>query len=111
MANSCILNQVAQASNAGTIRLRAENIDTTVLTRAQREFYNENGYLVLPDALTAKQAVESLEEARSVMKRISEGGEGIKRYDASSGGGEMPSPIGRVLATFETGQSPNLLHL
>lgn len=111
MANLCILNQVAQASNAGTIRLRAETTDPTILTQAQREFYNENGYLVLPNALTAKQAAESLEEARSVMKCISEGGEGIIRHEASSGEEEMPSPIGRVLATFETGQSPNLLHL
>ena len=109
MANSCILNQAAQAYNAGTIRLCAETTVPTVLTQAQREFYNENGYLVLPNALTAKLAAESLEEVCGVMKCISEGGEGVIRHDASSGEGEIPSPIGRVLVTFETGQSPNLL--
>lgn len=67
--------------------------------------YNRNGYLVLPDALTAAEAAGLLEEVRHVMKRISEGGKGITRHDVSGSGVKGLSPVGRVLATFEPGQS------
>lgn len=41
------------------------------------------------------------------MKRISKGGDGITRHNVPTSGGKRPSPIGRVLATFETGQYEN----
>ena len=75
------------------------------LTRAQCESYNKDGYLVLPDAFPADQPTELLEEAYDVMKRVTQGGEGVTRHDLSgSVVEERPSPIGRVLATFEPGQ-------
>ncbi|KAL9106365.1 MAG: hypothetical protein Q9187_008568 [Circinaria calcarea] len=93
-----------QSLEAGTIRLRAESPNVQGLTAAQCEVYNRNGYLVLPDALTAAEAAGLLEEARHVMKRISEGGKGFTRHDVSGSGVKGLSPVGRVLATFESGQ-------
>lgn len=83
--------------------MRDERQPLQILSQAQCESYNKNGYLILPDALTVDQATELLGDARDVMKRISEGGEGIIRHDISGSGAKKLSPIGRVLATFEPG--------
>lgn len=45
------------------------------------------------------------------MKRISEGGEGIIRHNISGSGENAPSPIGRILATFEPGWSRFIPHV
>ncbi|KAL8906254.1 MAG: hypothetical protein Q9171_006341 [Xanthocarpia ochracea] len=90
-------------SNGGFIRLLGDDSPRGVLTQAQRASYDKNGYIILPDAVPDSQGTELLEEARNVMQRIFTGGEGIIRHDVSSGSGvkQRPSPIGRVLATFE----------
>ena len=90
----------------GTLRLRADSPPPQGLTQAQCESYNKEGYLILPDAIPASQLTELLEETYDTLKRITQGGKGIARHDASGGGVEKtPSPIGRLLATFEPGQS------
>lgn len=71
--------------------------------KVQRDFFNTNGYLVLLNVLAGDEAATLLEEARDVMKAIATGGEGVIRHVLSDTL-ERPSPIGRVLATFETGQ-------
>ncbi|KAL8860246.1 MAG: hypothetical protein Q9178_003217 [Gyalolechia marmorata] len=94
-------------SNGGFIRLLGDDSPRGVLTQAQCASYDKNGYIILPDAVPDSQGTELLEEARNVMQRIFTGGEGITRHDVSSGSGakQRPSPIGRVLATFEPGYS------
>lgn len=84
--------------------MRGKSADPQELTQEQRDFYNRNGYLIIPHVLTAEEATSLLNDARDAMKRISKGGNGITRHDVSANGGRRPSPIGRVLATFETGQ-------
>lgn len=106
-----IFKKAAQSFIAGVIRIRAEDPDPAVLSRAQCEFYNKNGYIVLPNALAADEATELLDEARNVMTRISEDSQGIIRHNASSSGDETPFLIGRVLATFEFGQYSHLFHM
>lgn len=60
---------------------------------------------MIPNAITADQAAKLVAEARDVMDRVSKGGEGIIRHHVSDNDGKMiPSPIGRVLATFESGK-------
>lgn len=54
-----------------------------------------------------KEATSLLNDARHVMERISKAGKGITRHDVSANGGRPPLSIGRVLATFETGQEKN----
>ena len=82
----------------------------SALTQTQRESYHENGFLVIPNALTTAQADELLNEAHTLMKRVSEGTEGIVQHDISTPGAKTPSPVGRVIATFEPGQnSPSTL--
>ncbi|KAI4229277.1 MAG: hypothetical protein L6R36_001025 [Xanthoria steineri] len=94
---------VHNVTDGGTLRLRGEDLPRGVLTRAQRESYNKDGYIILPGAFDDSQGTTLLEEVRNVIKRISTGGEGITRHDMSGSDGpkKRPSPIGRVLATFE----------
>ncbi|MCJ1267763.1 hypothetical protein MMC22_007649 [Lobaria immixta] len=75
------------------------------LTKVQRHSFNTNGYLVLSNILAGDEATALLEEARDVMRAISTGGEGVIRHVLSDTM-ERPSPIGRVLATFETAGTP-----
>ncbi|KAL9640755.1 MAG: hypothetical protein Q9164_000070 [Protoblastenia rupestris] len=86
-----LLSNNQNANNGGLV-----NAGTVVIHKD----IAENGYLILLEVLTAAEAAELLREAYGAMKRISEGGEGIKRHDVS-GGMKRPSPIGRILATFE----------
>lgn len=65
---------------------------------------NDQTDLIIPHVLTAEETTSLLNDARNVMKRISKGGKGITRHDVYANGGRRLSPIGRVLATFETGQ-------
>ncbi|KAL8673983.1 MAG: hypothetical protein Q9168_001626 [Polycauliona sp. 1 TL-2023] len=89
-------------TDGGRLRLRGEDLPRGVLTQAQRESYHKDGYIVLPHAFDESQGAAVLEEARNVIKRISTGGAGITRHDMSgNSGAKRPSPIGRVLATFE----------
>ncbi|KAL8778641.1 MAG: hypothetical protein Q9213_007331 [Squamulea squamosa] len=92
---------VHNMTDGGTIRLRGNDQLRGFLMEAQRESYSKDGYIVLPGAITDSQAADLLEEAQNVIKRISTGGEGITRHDMSKSGAKRPSPIGRVLATFE----------
>ncbi|KAI4173151.1 MAG: hypothetical protein LQ343_003078 [Gyalolechia ehrenbergii] len=70
-----------------------------------------DGYLVIPDAISSDNANGLLNEAHNLMKRVSEGGEGIIRHDISGDGENVPSPIGRILATFEPGGSNPVLRV
>ncbi|KAL8874391.1 MAG: hypothetical protein Q9198_006895 [Flavoplaca austrocitrina] len=40
------------------------------------------------------------------MKRVSEGGEGITRHEIIGDGANAPSPVGRIIATFEPERIP-----
>ncbi|KAI4281010.1 MAG: hypothetical protein L6R38_004004 [Xanthoria sp. 2 TBL-2021] len=109
-ANHCNPGGVHNVTDGGTLHLRGEDLLRGILTQAQRESYNKDGYIILPGAFDDSQGTNLLEEARNVIKRISTGGEGITRHDMSGSGGakKRPSPIGRVLATFEPDKSsPN----
>lgn len=97
-------HNVDEATELGVLRLHSEGAHPQGLTQAQRETFDSKGYLVLPDVLTVDQATALLNESRDIMKRIAEGGKGIIRHDVSDPGAEGPSPIGRVLATFEPGK-------
>ncbi|KAL8950200.1 MAG: hypothetical protein Q9222_003747 [Ikaeria aurantiellina] len=90
------------SNDFSVLRLRGE-IRSQVLSEAQCKSYATDGYLVIPDAITNDEATKLLNVAHTVMKRVSEGGEGITRHEISGDGAETPSPIGRVLATFEPG--------
>lgn len=115
-ANHCKAGGVHNVTDGGILRLRGEDLPRGVLTQAQRESYNKDGYIILPGAFDDSQGTNLLEEARNVIKRISTGGEGITRHDMSGSDGpkKRPSPIGRVLATFEPGTladfSPSIVH-
>ena len=85
--------------------MRGESPFPSVLTQAQCESYLKDGYLVLPGAISANQASNLVNEAQELIKRIYEGGEGITKHDISGTGAEIPSAVGRILATFELGQS------
>ena len=54
--------------------------------------------------MSAEEASRFLGRSHQVMKRISSGGEGVKRHDMSAVGAKRPSPVGRILATFEPGR-------
>ena len=54
--------------------------------------------------MSAEEASRLLDKSHQVMKRISGGGEGVKRHDMSTVGAKRPSPVGRILATFEPGR-------
>ena len=99
-----MLGKANQSLEASVTRLRARNPYRQGLTQAQCKSYNWDGHFILPDVLTAGEAAGLLEKARDVMKRCSEGGEGITRHDVSGERGKTPSPSGRVLATFEMSQ-------
>ncbi|KAL9118185.1 MAG: hypothetical protein Q9187_005274 [Circinaria calcarea] len=97
-------------NHALALRLRAESPLSQVsgLTQTQCRSYYENGYLVVPNALTISQAEDLLNQAHALKKHVSEGGEGIIRHNVSSQRSKTPSPVGRILATFEPGdQAPN----
>ncbi|SLM37744.1 Phytanoyl-CoA dioxygenase [Lasallia pustulata] len=100
---NCLRGKSYGPDELGVVRLRGVIPPSTVLTQAQRESYHKDGYLVLPDTLSTNQVGEVLKEAQNLMKRIHQGGEGITRHDISRNGGNVPSPVGRILATFETG--------
>ena len=111
VAKFFVLGEANHSLNAVVAQLRAaQKPHLQGLTKAQCGFYNTNGYLVLPDALAANEAAMLLEEARHVMEGIATGGDGIIQH-VLSGTTKKPSPIGRVLATFETGQSRHVWHV
>ncbi|KAL8980337.1 MAG: hypothetical protein Q9177_005911, partial [Variospora cf. flavescens] len=96
-----INNPQANGSNGlGVLHLRGDCLNLE-LTPAQCTAYKTDGYLVIPDAITSDEADKLLNEAHHLMKRVSEGGEGIIRHTVSAKGEDVPSPIGRILATFE----------
>ena len=84
------------------IRLRGEGERLKSLSSEHFGSYKKNGYVVIPDALTGSQADKLLDEACNLMKRVFEGGKGIKRHDIPNGAKRL-SPVGRILATFEPG--------
>lgn len=92
----------------GVLHLRGDFLNLE-LTPAQCTAYKTDGYLVIPDAITSDEADKLLNEAHHLMKRVSEGGEGIIRHTVSAKGEDVPSPIGRILATFEPGASGSTL--
>ena len=98
VANLLALDKLGHKS----IRLRTEDSNCKGLTAAQCQFYQKNGYLVLPDILTSEETDALLNEAHDTMKYIAKGGKGVILHNATEV--ELPSPAGRVLATFETGQ-------
>ena len=73
------------------------------LTRTQCKFYRTNGYLVVPGALATSRANELLDETDKLMKRVSQGDEGIILHDLSRHETKGLSPVGRIFATFEPG--------
>ncbi|KAL8853699.1 MAG: hypothetical protein Q9221_001510 [Calogaya cf. arnoldii] len=75
------------------------------LTRAQCDFYARNGYLILPDTLDINQVSDLLQEAHRVIRDIRNSGGAYPRYDTFGGELETPSPVGRVLARYETANS------
>ena len=75
-----------------------------VLTNDQCKFYARNGYLILPNALAVDEVSALLDEAYRLIADISKSGEGYPQYDTSGGELAAPSPVGRVLARYETGQ-------
>lgn len=93
-----------QSSEAGVLHLRGKSADPHEFTQEQRDFYNTNGYVILPDVLTAEEASSLLNDARDVMTRVSKGSDRIVNHDISISGGKPPLTIGRVITTFETGQ-------
>ena len=76
-----------------------------VLTDAQCRCYAKNGYLILPDILASEEVSNLLDEARRVIADISSSGDGYPQYDAVGGEIGSPSPVGRLLVRYETGQS------
>lgn len=74
--------------------------DPKPLTQAQCDKFSKDGYIVLPDALSMNTTGQLLKEARDLMDMIYEGGGNIIRHES----GQEPSPVGRMLATFEPGK-------
>ena len=72
------------------------------LSKSQVEVFNTDGYLVIPGVLTASECGALHDEAQKVIQNVMEGGKGITMQGGS--GVEQMLPIGRVLATFETGK-------
>ncbi|KAL8751116.1 MAG: hypothetical protein Q9199_006637 [Rusavskia elegans] len=95
MGSSC---SIMKRSGTGDPHLQA-------LTHDQYEFYARNGYVILPNALAVNEVSELLDEAHRVIADISKRGEGYPQYDASGGELATPSPVGRVLARYETANS------
>ncbi|KAI4182336.1 MAG: hypothetical protein L6R41_006050, partial [Letrouitia leprolyta] len=93
-------NENNSSNDLGVLRLRGENLPRS-LTQAQCQSYHKEGYLILPDAITSSEADNLLSTAHSIMKRVSEGGEGIIRHEITGNGANTPSPVGRIIATFE----------
>lgn len=87
-------------NDVGILRLRGEYLPRS-LTPTHCESYKKDGYLVIPDAITSSEADNLLTTAHNIMKRVSEGGEGIIRHEIVGDGANTPSPVGRILATFE----------
>ncbi|KAL9016872.1 MAG: hypothetical protein Q9185_005796 [Variospora sp. 1 TL-2023] len=87
----------------GALEQTTEINNPQELTPAQCTAYKTDEYLVIPEAITSDEADKLLNEAHHLMKRVSEGGEGTIRHSVSTNGEDVPSPIGRILATFEPG--------
>ncbi|KAL8968235.1 MAG: hypothetical protein Q9197_004987 [Variospora fuerteventurae] len=98
--------QANGSTRVGVLHLRGDCLNPE-LTPAQCTAYKTDGYLVIPEAITSDEADKLLNEAHHLMKRVSEGGEGIIRHSVSTNGEDVPSPIGRILATFEPGPGPD----
>ncbi|KAL8734983.1 MAG: hypothetical protein Q9166_001108 [cf. Caloplaca sp. 2 TL-2023] len=92
-----------QANLPPTIRLRGLDRPAPALSKAQYTSYHKDGYLVIPDALTAEHTVELLDHARDMMRLVSAGGTGITRHSLLGGKAESVTPVGRIIATFEPG--------
>ncbi|KAL8794976.1 MAG: hypothetical protein Q9195_002558 [Heterodermia aff. obscurata] len=115
MAAAVVQEEITAATNklgtnkgfteSGALHLRGEDANPRILTHAQCESYDKNGYLVLPDVMSVEEASRLLDKSHRVMKQISSGGEGVKRHDMSTVGAKRPSPVGRILATFEPGDT------
>lgn len=60
-----------QSSEAGVLHLRSQSADPYEFMQEQRDFYNTNGYVILPDVLTAEEASSLLTSARDVMTCVS----------------------------------------
>ncbi|KAL9640692.1 MAG: hypothetical protein Q9204_000603 [Flavoplaca sp. TL-2023a] len=94
--------KVNASNDFGILRLQGENLPRP-LTQEQCNSYKTNGYLVVSNAITSEEATNVLDTTHNVMKRVSEGGEGIIRHEIMGDDANAPSPIGRILATFEPG--------
>ena len=101
VANSITTGEAHYAPSTNIIRLRGEDPSRKGLTPAQCRFYKDNGYLVLPDTLTPEEAATLLDEAHDTMKHIAAGGDGVIMHNTSGREDKLPSPVGRILATFE----------
>lgn len=73
------------------------------LTKTQRNSFNRDGYMVVPEALSSVNIIALLKEAYNVMDDIAMGAYGTIQHLVSAEA-PGPSPNGRVLATFEAGQ-------
>ena len=103
-ADDALLAGVRTSNDLGILRLRGESLPRP-LRQEQCKYYKTNGYLVIPNAISSEEANELLDTTQNVLQRVYEGGEGIIRHDISGDGANVPSPVGRIIATFEPGQS------
>ncbi|KAI4235479.1 MAG: hypothetical protein LQ349_003147 [Xanthoria aureola] len=94
--------KVNAPNDFGILHLQGEHLPRP-LTQEQCNSYKKNGYLVISNASTSQEATNLLDTTYNVMKRVSEGGEGITRHEIIGDGANAPSPVGRIIATFEPG--------
>ena len=85
--------------------VQATQTHVPALTEAQIKVFKSDGYLLIPDALTASESGALLDEAQEVIRTVTKGEDGITEYDGSDESTiQQLSPVGSVLATFEPGE-------
>ncbi|KAJ4340933.1 hypothetical protein N0V95_007365 [Ascochyta clinopodiicola] len=81
---------------------------TVVLTDEQVQFYKDNGYLVVPDALSSDSVAELLQSVHESAEAIATGGPGAKKQVFDKWTKNCVNPNGRVIAALtERAFQPN----
>lgn len=97
LANKLLTGVIQNDQLPDHLRLRAETEVPKPLTQAQCDKFSQDGYIVLPNTLSINTTDQLLKEALDVMDTIYKDGMNVIRHES----GQVPSPVGRMLATFE----------
>lgn len=110
IADTLVATTVAlEVKQSPILKLRGETSigiapPSTGLNDDQKQFWQDNGYLVIPNALSDHVTRELLQSVYNIAEFLAADGEHVEKLSYLPGQSSYVSPMGRVIATLTEGK-------